>query len=169
MSIVSIASRRRALMAESKSNIAYEAYNIVTDGTNYIDTGVKLFSAENINKDFEVSLIGLYGATATDSGNQTIVCAKYDSTGAGFLIRVRNYTGTALTGTFIIKTGTNSTVIFRRINGIITVEGTVLNPNNTIVNDIFDHPLVIGCALRDNGTPYRFYAGSLEHIIIKWI
>ena len=33
----------------------YKADSLVFDGTNYVNTGIKLFSEENINKDFEIN------------------------------------------------------------------------------------------------------------------
>lgn len=159
-------------MTKQQENIAYEAYNIVTDGTNYIDTGVKLFSAENINRDFEVSLIGIYGPTSIPipSGSETFICAKHNTNGTGFLIRFRTSSPAAqYAGTMLLAPENKTTIIFRRINGVITFEGPFLNPNNKITNGIHDLPLAIGCALQDNGTPYRYYAGSVDHIIIKWL
>ena len=157
-------------MTKQQENIAYEAYNIVTDGINYIDTGVKLFSAENINRDFEVSLIGIYGQTAPNPTEKTFVCAKHNTNSTGFMVRfAQNRPGQNYAGTMFLKNNVKTTVIFRRINGVITTEGPFLNPTNRIVNAVHNHPLVIGCALQDDGTPYRFYAGSLDHIIIKWL
>lgn len=161
--------RRRALMS-GKSNIAYEAYNIVTNGTNYVNTGIKLFSAENINRDFEVSLIGIYGEIVPNPTSNTFICAKHNTDSTGFLIRfAQNKPAQEYNGTMFLKNNVKVNVIFRRINGVITAEGPFLNPKNRIVNAIHNLPLVIGCALQDNGIPYRFYAGSLDHIIIKWL
>ena len=45
--------RRRLLTQKMDDNNVYEAYNLVFDGTNYIDTGIKLYDTD---KDFEINM-----------------------------------------------------------------------------------------------------------------
>ena len=150
------------------ANIAYEAENLTFDGTNYIDTGVYLFSEENINRDFEVVIEDLYGNYET--GSRTIVCAKYDSEAIGFLIRLNDSTSITYNGTISMKASYNNNITIRRINGDITCEGSIINnPRVKFTNEVHQHPLVLGCALQDDGTPYRYATGTIGHITVKWL
>ena len=53
----SIVSNTNYTYTETRTSTSYNLDGTIEfDGTNYIDTGINLFSAENINKDFEISL-----------------------------------------------------------------------------------------------------------------
>ena len=67
----SLLMRRRAMMLESSDkSVLYEAYNLVFTGSNYIDTGIKLFSEENIGRDFELYADLVTGAGDTFEANK---------------------------------------------------------------------------------------------------
>lgn len=150
------------------TGVIYEAENLAFDGTNYIDTGVYLFSEENINRDFEVVIEDLYGNYET--GSRTIVCAKYDSEAIGFLIRLNDSTSITYNGTISMKASYNNNITIGRINGVITCEGSIINnPKVKFTNTVHNHPLVLGCALQDDGTPFRYATGTIGHIIVKWL
>lgn len=157
--------RRNLLLSQP----AYEAKNLTFDGTNYIDTGVYLFSEKNINRDFEVVIEDLYGRSTTK--NETIICAKYDSTAIGFLIRLNGAKGIQYNGSiFMNKNDHNNNITIKRINGVITISGIgISNPTVKFTNAIHQHPLVLGCALQDNGTPFRYITGTIGHITVKWL
>ena len=149
------------------TNIAYEAENLTFDGTNYIDTGVYLFSEKNIDRDFEVVIEDLYGSTTS---NNTIVCAKYNSTAIGFLIRLYSIKDTSFNGTIFMKSNNHNNITIKRVNGVITIDGEIItNPTVQFTNTVHNHPLVLGCALQDNGTPYRYATGTIGHITVKWL
>ena len=155
--------RRNLLLSQP----AYEAWNLTFDGTNYIDTGVYLFSEKNINRDFEVMIEDLYGG---DPSNNTIVCAKYDSTAIGFLIRLNGAKATTYNGTISMKRDNYNNITIKRINGVITISGSeITNPKVKFTNAVHQHPLVLGCALQDDGTPFRYEAGTIGHITVKWL
>lgn len=159
---------RRAII-NAQSGVAYEGWNLSFDGTedSVIDTRVKLFTAENINRDFEVVIEDLYGG---DNSNKTIVCAKYDSTAIGFLIRLNSAGATIYNGTISMKTNNHNNITIKRINSIITIEGEIItNPKIKIINAVHQHPLVLGCALQDDGTPFRYSAGTIGHIVVRWL
>ena len=163
-----MAIRHRMLMKQRDFNVVYEAENLTFDGTNYIDTGVYLFSEKNINRDFEVVIEDLYGNYET--GSVTIVCAKYDSKAIGFLIRLNDSTSITYNGTISMKASYNNNITIRRINGIITCEGSIINnPRVKFTNEVHQHPLVLGCALQDDGTPFRYATGTIGHITVKWL
>lgn len=159
---------RRGLLME-KAGVAYEARNLSFDRTNYVDTGVKLFSQANINRDFEVILSGIQG-DYTNSATQTLVCAKHNGNGYGFLIRPSGSTEHKYNGTIFIQQNTKGTVIIKRVNGVLSCEGAVItNQPVPFNNSVFDWPLVLGCAVDDDGSYYRYCAGSIDHVIVRWI
>ena len=149
-------------------NILYEAWNLSFNGTNeYIDTGVYLFTQENINRDFEFIAEGIAGQGRQP--NNTIICAKHNSNSYGFLVRIENTTKIEYNGTIYIWPSPGSIVI-RRINGVITLNGTnIKNPGVQFTNAVFDWPLVLGCAIDDNGNPYRYRKGTIDHVCVRWL
>lgn len=162
--------RRAALIGSLKNNVAYEAYNLTFNGTDstVIDTGVYLFTQENINKDFEFIAEGINGTGATSSN--TIICAKHNGNSYGFLVRPYNSTSTTYKGTIYVKSNSNAIVIIRRVNGVITLSGeNITNLGVQIVNGVFDRPLVLGCAVDDDGNRYRYEQGTIQHIKLKWL
>ena len=162
--------RRAALIGSLKSNIAYEAYNLSFDGTDstVIDTGVYLFTQENINKDFEFIADGINGTGAVSSN--TIICAKHNGKSYGFLVRPYNSTSTTYKGTIYVKNDSNAIVIIRRVGGVITLSGeNITNLGVQIDNGVFDRPLVLGCAVDDDGSRYRYAQGTIQHIKLKWL
>ena len=154
--------------AKRQEIIAYEASNIITDGESYIDTGVYLFSADNIDRDFEFVATGIHAST-TNPNNITIVCAKHDGTSRGFQIRANNSSNNQYTGTINTWQSTNESITVKRVNGVLSASGGITNAPVPLVNGVHDHPLVLGCALQDDGTPYRFVAGRIDHLIVKWL
>lgn len=163
---------RRAVMLGGKNNIAYEAWNLSFHETKResINTGLYLFNEENINRDFEVIVEGLYGET--NNGTNTILCAKHNGRAIGFLIRIlttanRQYAGTI----FAMQKVVNDVIIIRRINGVLSVEGNTItnHPVPFNPNTVFDWPLYLGCAIDDNGKPYRWATGTIGHIVVRWL
>ena len=125
------------------------------------------FQKKNINRDFEVMIEDLYGG---DPSNNTIVCAKYDSTAIGFLIRLNGAKATTYNGTINMKRDNYNNITIKRINGVITISGSeITNPKVKFTNAVHQHPLVLGCALQDDGTPFRYEAGTIGHITVKWL
>ena len=159
--------RRREMIAASRSDIAYEAFNLSFDRTNYIDTGVRLFSAENINKDFEFVAEHIYGPQV--SNDATIICAKHNGNAYGFLVRVRNSSDSSYKGTIYVMPNYDNSIVVRRVNGVISIEGDKITNKPKFTNTIFNHPLVFGCAIDDNGNPYRYAQGTIAHVRLRWL
>lgn len=166
--------RRRMLMSKKEEqqidpSVVYEAFNLSFNGSNYIDTGVYLFTQENINKDFEFIAENITGPT--NQSSNTLICAKYDSAAYGFLIRTTGNNNTQYKGTIFVKGTPNySTAIVKRVNGVITLSGTnVTNPNVQFNNNVHNWPLVLGCAIDNNGNPYRYAKGKIGHIVVRWL
>lgn len=163
---------RRAILLCGKNNIAYEAWNLSFDKTKKesINTGIYLFNEENINRDFEVVIEGLYGSS--NSVQDTILCAKHNGRALGFLIRAYNTNDRKYAGTIFAKKDViNDVIIIRRINGVLSVEGNTINnqPVPFNPNTVFDWPLYLGCAIDDNGNPYRWATGTIGHIVVRWL
>jgi len=159
---------RRRIMMQRNPNILYEAWNLSFNGVDkYIDTGVYLFTQENINRDFEFIAEGIDGAGSQP--NKTIICAKHNGNSYGFLVRIENTTKTEYNGTIYIWPSPGSIVI-RRINGVITVNGTnINNPTVQFTNAVFDWPLLLGCAIDDNGHRFRYRKGTIDHVCVRWL
>lgn len=163
---------RRSVMLSGKNNIAYEAWDLSFNRSKneYINTGVYLFNEENINRDFEVVVEGLYSNIG--DGQMTILCAKHNGQALGFLIRVYNTNDRTYAGTIFAKRNViNDVIIIRRINGVLSVEGNTINnqPVPFNPNTVFDWPLYLGCAVNDNGKPYRWATGTIGHIVVRWL
>ena len=164
--------RRRELLAMQKvSNLLYEAWNLSFNGTDntVIDTGVYLFTQKNINRDFEFIAEGINGGGPTNEA--TIICAKHNHNAYGFLVRPSgsgsiNYNGTIFVG----KNSAIASIIVRRVGGVITLSGTdITNPRVKFTNGVFDWPLVLGCAIENDGSRYRFARGTIQHIKVQWL
>lgn len=166
-----IMQRRAALFGSlKKDNVAYEAYNLSFDGTDstVVNTGLYLFTAENINRDFEFIAEGIVG---TSINNSTIICAKHNGNSYGFLVRTTGVTSTTYNGTIFVKPTPNiAKVIIRRENGVITMSGeNITNRKVGFVNNVFAWPLVLGCAIEDDGSHYRHATGTIEHVRVTWL
>ena len=160
--------RRQMLKGAEKSNIAYEAFNLSFGGTNYIDTGLYLFSAENINKDFELVATDV---NCRDNSTATVICHKLDGPAYGFLVRTNGSTQHEYKGTIQCLANYDVMIIVRRISGVLSVEGDGITnlPVPFNPNTVFNQPLVLGCALQSNGVPYRYTKGTIGHIIVRWL
>ena len=159
---------RRRIMMQRNPNILYEAWNLSFNGVDeYIDTGVYLFTQENINRDFEFIAEGI--AANNSEASNTIICAKHNGNAYGFLVRIENKNKSTYNGTINIWPSPGSIVI-RRINGVITMDGTnIINPGVRFTNAVFDWPLVLGCAINDNGQPFRYRKGTIDHVCVRWL
>lgn len=167
--------RRRIILGQKKEKIVYEAWDLSFTASNkqYIDTGVYLFTEENINKDFEVVIEGLCGTYSSQIN--TIICAKHNGLAYGFLIRCSGLSDRDFSGTIHVeKSPYVNNIVIKRINGVLSVEGDkITNQTKTELvpfnNTVHEHPLVLGCALQDDGTPYRYATGTINHIVVKWL
>ena len=173
MEMMNIRRKEIIAMQAGSRGILYEDYNLSFDGTaaTVINTGAYLFTQRNVNRDFEFIAEGIVGVGVTGGNDQTIICAKHNGNAYGFLVRASNGTSTSYNGTVHIKSQPAScTVIVRRVDGQITLTGeNITNPTVRIVNNVFDWPLVLGCAINDNGAYFRYAAGTIEHVLIRWL
>ena len=161
--------KKRLILLNQDFNLLYEAYNLSFDGTNYIDTGAYLFNQQNINRDFEFIAEGILAPKSVN--NATIICAKHDSKAYGFFVRTDASTSTQYKGTIHVKFDPNVvSMVIRRVSGVITLSGTnISNPAVKFTNNVFDWPLVLGCAIDNDGNPWRYATGTIEHVKVRWI
>lgn len=167
-------SRRRMMMAQSDSNIAYEAWNLVFDGTNYIDTGIKLFSAENVNRDFEIILNISYDGIATGTFmNAMLEKSPYPGMVArtpSNLTTLEIMVGNVAILRSYFKAWVDKDVYIHRVNNVFSAwldgdsAGTTATETKT-----HDVPVTIGAGLNGSLQPWRYWAGTINHIKIEWL
>lgn len=161
-----MARRRQLLMIPH--GIIYEGFNLDFDGTNYIDTGAYLFTEENVNRDFEFIAEGLSGQRS-GSGTSTLICAKHNGQALGFLLRPYLSTSAAYHGILYYDPLLKPTIVIKRKNGVISYNDDVITNKGVIVdNGVFDWPLILGCAINDDGTYFRLAKGHIDHVLVKW-
>ena len=154
-----------------KACVAYEAWDLsfVASNYTYIDTGVYLFTQDNLNKDFEVIIDNLYSPSGQQE-TKTMVCAKDNLSSSGFLIRPTGVTTTAYKGTIGMKADNYNHITVRRIGGILSATGEVItNPGVQFKNEAHEYPLLLGCSLDDNGNRTRYINGTIGHIVVRWL
>lgn len=142
-------------------------------GNNYIDSGLGLFSAANIDRDFELSLdITRFEFLKNQIGNRnTILTNHYElkSPQPGFsLVYRENKLGAQANRTktkekFIEWTAPGS-VVFKR-------EGTVVTFNDQLLMDFantnyfpFEEHLIFGTNISETGQPRRYCNADLENV-----
>ena len=147
----------------------------VFDGTNYIDTDIKLFSEENISKNFEISF-EISDIEANQKNQATIVNSMEEvNPYPGFVFRIQtNGTQVEFNAPKIAnKTNINMTslnkVVLKRINDIYYMymqinDGAVQQIGTYSYGRTFDIPVVLGSSLDVN--PPRYFKGTLSNINI---
>lgn len=147
----------------------YHAENLVFDGNNYINTGVYLNSAENINKDFELECVISVLNFDTNDEFGIIVASMYEvSPYPGFTIRAKQNTREIAIGR-LIPFSLGDVITIRREGGYLKA---YINGVDTGASKgdsaVFDSPVTLGCEFDRNGNPYRYAKGAIDHITIKW-
>lgn len=166
---------RSEVMRANDSKTLYLARNLVCDGTNYFDTGFAPYSAENINKDFKIT-IRVKQATFT-AANDVILGCKYEGTLDGQQwpgIYFRHYTSTTCEiGGYdyyrpsLASVVGNNLYIWRESgNYYAQIEGqnqTTLSVRSAV----FNQNIVIGAGIQTNGVPFRYSTGVIDYIRIE--
>ena len=147
--------------------------------TDYINTGLDLFSEENIGKDFEVSfnideIVDGYvnQAVLVNMKNERI------NTYPGFVYRLYvgdktvKLEGKGGTGSGVSNKQTDvHSVKISRIDGVIYISINEGEPKKTFdyskFKNYFDVPLTIGASLDSSGNPFRYFKGTLSNIVVK--
>ena len=148
------------------------------DGTNYINTGIYLFSSQTIDKDFDVSFEIV---NRVSTGGQATMMSAMDESGSpwpGVVYRVQSNTQDNLAANATNsakvdrKFGNNvSKVVLKRRSGILYMslddgaDEQILDM--TTLTTAFDSPLTFGCSLTSSGTPQRYFKGTLKNMNVK--
>ncbi len=171
----------QTLYARWQNSNNYYAYNgdYVFDGTNYIDTGIYLFSEENIGKNFEVS----FEIKQRVSKNQypTMVSAM-DETGSpwpGIVYRIKSANEDEIAANASNSTKANKTyqnadvnkVSLKRVNNIIYISfndrfDTRIIDFSSMLPNPFDIPVTFGASLDSAGNPFRYFTGTLANMSV---
>ena len=151
----------------------------VFDGTNYIDTGVYLFSEENINKDFDISFEIKKRDTTTNLSTMVSAMDETDSPWPGIVYRVRSgnedqFGANASSTTKIEKNYQKinvDKVSIKRVNNIVYISfnngfDTRLLDVSSMLSNPFDIPVTFGSSIDANGNPFRYFTGTLSNIRI---
>ncbi len=173
---------------EYYSHIPLIAFNGVNE---YLDTGINLYSEDNINKDFDIvfDIVDIdYTYQASGAQQQpTIMNSKDESQGTypGFVLRFNTSNSSLL---YSIYRWNNSSgnknfstsalpihMEYKRRNGVITFSAytdntnfytdyTMYNQANWTMTTYAKKNLVFGSSYNGSGTPFRFFKGSLANI-----
>lgn len=150
----------------------------VFTGSNYLDTGIYLFSEGILDKDFDISFEIVSRDTTTF---QATIMSAMDESGSpwpGIVYRVQsanednlaaNVNGSIKTDKKYNKNGINKVMIKRR-SGVIYVnfnDGTDERLlDMTSLTTTFDSPLIFGCSLDGSGNPQRYFTGKLKNMSV---
>ena len=158
--------------------------NYVFNGTNYLDTGMMLFSQKNAGRNFYISFdIDANGSTVNQS---TLMNAKNEADttnypGMTFRWRSTNkYEMSAnVTGDDDKKIridsipDTVSNVQFTRLDGILYYsfdnEDFEELLDMTDFDLYFDIPLTFGASINANGYPFRYFVGTLSNMVVRFM
>ena len=156
---------------------------ILFTGSNYIDTGLNLFSAANINKDFDISLT-VDTIDATSESQATLINAKDETQNnvwPGFAYRLNSSKKFELTskwpgqkdGKITDPNSTPKTITIKRRNGIIyyslngAAEAKLISTPAASLNNPFVPNLTFGASLNSSGSPFRFFKGYVSNISVQ--
>lgn len=178
----------------SGMNVVYSGQNLEFTGASgsYIDTGVALFSEENISKNFKVMITGLYSDQSKGTDTNTSRCilgSMYEvSPYPGFVVRSSG--ANAGGGVIALKNKAEySALVISRKNGVISIQAVrVIIPSvatfsgktsaqtkneyilslgpTTNYSTTHNTTLTLGCEKDAQGTPYRFCSGRMKSIVI---
>ena len=181
-------------MAESDNLVFFKGYqhnsDYVFNGTNYIDTGVYLFSRENYKRNFYIS-IDIKQNVSTEN-QATLIGSKYEADTTnypGFVFRRRadslsynisanvsasNKITLPLSGEILGSFDYTKKVRLLRINNILYYslnnESFKMILDYTGFNLFFNQSLTIGATFKGDGkTLQRFFKGTMSNIIVTFL
>lgn len=155
---------------------------VTFDGTNYLDTGIALFSSENIGKDFTLSFT--IDSHASSHTKQETLFSDMNESGSpypGVVLRMANSNPNS---TMEIVANVNSQtngitwtiangmeIIIKRVNRKLYYSndgGATLTQiaDYTNFNYPFDTTATIGAGKNSGGEPFRYFNGTLSNIVL---
>lgn len=179
----SIVSNTNYTYTETRTSTSYNLDGTIEfDGTNYIDTGINLFSAENINKDFEISLtINQVGGNVAQATLMNLKDEGQNNVWPGVAYRTRSGGGFEFSARWpgqsnvsLNETATPpKTIALARRNGIIyysingSEEATLIATPASSLNTAFGSNLTFGASLNGSGSPFRYFTGVVSNISVR--
>ena len=159
---------------------------LVCDGTNYLDTGIKMFDALNADKDFIVKFTvdtnnGYTPGTGVDRGSIFVDMSEAGEPFPGVQFFTNNkgvYTMNINTTGRKVKnnnTGyvTGQSVVIKKIDGIVYYSyngGNDVQINNfSNFNTYFDNPASFCAGIDPQGNRYRFFKGEVSDMSVEMI
>lgn len=157
--------------------------NYVFNGTNYLNTGMMLFSQENAGRNFYISFdIDANGSTVNQS---TLMNAKNEADSTNYPGMVFRWgsnkydMGANVTGAVDKKVridnipNTITNVQFTRLDGILYYsldnEDFEKLLDMSEFNLYFDIPLTFGASLNASGEPFRYFIGTLSNMVVRFM
>jgi uncharacterized repeat protein (TIGR02543 family) len=168
------------------NKIYYANENAFTcTGSNYINTGIKMFSETNAEKNFIVKFtVDSNNGYTTSSGDRGSIFADMHETGEPYP-GVQFYTQGATNYTMNINTTgskvknsntgyvTGQSVVIKKENGIVYYSyngGTFIQINNfSNFNTYFDNNATFCAATNSQGNIYRYFKGTLSNMSVELI
>lgn len=155
---------------------------ITFDGTNYVDTGMHLYSRTNVNRNYEISFnIVSYGAENINQATIMNSLNEFDRKYPGVLMRLTQENSQRAE----IRSSTNGNGKAVTLNGytgpvkIIRIGGSVYySTNNRALQWINDTnpaldwsntPVSFGASTDENGDPFRNFKGVLSDLSVKYL
>lgn len=152
----------------------YTSSSITFDGTNCEDTGMNLYSSDNVDKNYEISFE--IAKNGSNSNQATLMNAMYEvNPWPGVLVRAINNNSAFEVdmngGSGSFKKNFNisetSKITIKRVNGIIYIRANddefIQTKDHSSITT-FDIPVTFGCSLQAGKTPQRYYKGTLQNM-----
>lgn len=171
---------RRDAMHANDEKLIYRARNLVCRGNNFYDTGFAPFSSENINKDFKITV--RMSSFSGDYGMQNVVLGcKYEGTlnglsWPGFYWRLNAQANSMELGgynyyTFSVNSALGNNLFIWRKNSIYKCDFLVGASEQTLSvrSTIFDQPILIGAAMKPDGSKFRHSRCTIDYICIEYL
>lgn len=169
-----------AMRHKNKSPWDYELKNIQFDGENYVRTGISPYSEDNINRDFECVFnfdftysggeksFGVFSNFKTGLQNHPVEfwCTSLDK----FTIWTVATTPSFNSKSFTVPNLSGSDIIFKRINGVYTVEINDSAIVSFTVDALEDNDEIVVGAFRSS-TRNTLYKSNdyLNYFKFKWL
>lgn len=175
-----VLSLRSNVMRSKDPKILYQARNLACTGNNVFDTGFAPFSAENISKDFRITIrISSFTKTSDSNNLDVILGCKYEGTKDGqqypgvyirlynsnqnqFQIGGYNYWQPNITDVL-----GNILYIWRK-DGVFygQLEGGTRN-TLSVRSTQFDQNIILGAGEQTNGTNFRYSTCTIDFIRVE--
>ncbi len=160
-------------------NVIYKADSLTFDGTNYVNTGMQLFSEANYNRNFNIKF-KITEILPTTVSQTTIINSKLEKESEGypgFAIRKSGDSKSEFAGRGVAEKRMSYSnanlidkeIIISRIDDKIYYSIDGVNYEWFTQNKKFDIPVTIGCSLNENRNPWRYFIGTVTNVSIEFV